>query len=205
MGRLGEVWRLFRTDAWWWAGLSAGWLATVLLDGVSVPAIDPHLDAVARPMESVATMLLAATTAVQAAALDVRAAWLVTVSPRTWWPIRLLWISAHYAFGVAMCVVATRFFVAGVEFPQLLGVWVACYGLAALGMVIAGVPLAAAAPVTFMAVFSLGHNVPPWWVNIVYNLDQLAGLWVVALALNALAIACYVPLGTRDSRRARHL
>ncbi|MGL5817302.1 MAG: hypothetical protein ACRCYR_07050 [Phycicoccus sp.] len=177
LGRLAAAYGSDRTSG---LALVLTWSLVVGVNSLTLPAVDPRLEVIERPLESVTTIALALPIAVAVHLSTNRLSWLASSSPRSPALTDGSWLVVIYLtqwVGLAV-LLATAPDVPVAHFSALHTglVAVALFLGRAVGS-LAGVM----APLLLVGVASIPDLVP-WEANLVYNLDQTNVLCLVTIA-----------------------
>lgn len=176
--------------------LLAGWLLAVILVHVGIPAVNPRLDAVSRPFETLGTFAICLPASLHAALLHDSLSWLTVVSTRTAARLRLAWVACVIGSGYLGAAIWVHLLPADVPQTHALGVWSLALGGAVLSVVLIRHDLSAALPMAIIAIFSVGGLVP-FSCNIVYNLELTRELSICAGWMLGLALIAFLCIGDR--------
>ncbi|MGL4178194.1 MAG: hypothetical protein ACRCSN_19235 [Dermatophilaceae bacterium] len=183
------------------AAWCATWATVLLLNVVTLPAVDPSFAVEERPMESVSTVALVLPAALAVHLTHDRLGWLALTSPRR---IRLLdlgWcLVVVLAQGALAAGVAALSF--GIPAAHLTGVAALLTGVAIGAARILGQTAGTAVPFVALAAMST-RGVVPWELNVVYNLDLARPLWAAATT-SVVVLACLVVLSPPCSSFSGH-
>lgn len=178
----------------------AGWLAAALLARVGLPRVNPTLQPVPRPLETLGTVMICLPASLHATLLRDHASWLTAVSPRSPARLRFRWlfivVVAGFAFALAWSVTLPT----GVPALNAFGLWVLVSSCAVAAVVFIRHDLAVILPLILIAAFSIGGRVP-FDINVVYNVERTDTLLLcAAMALVAASISFVLNGDHRDRK-----
>lgn len=145
-------------------------MIVVAVSRLTLPAIDPNLESISRPLESVATIALVLPVSVAVHICGNRLHWLALASPRPKVQDEVTWLAAIYLLqwpGLALLLWSAP----EVPATHLLLVHAFLMASALSAYRAANTVAGATMPLTLVAGFSVPDLIP-WQLNIFYNLDE---------------------------------
>lgn len=132
-------------------------------------------------------------------ALPNRAAWLTSTSPRKIWLMRAHWAALLLLASTVLWAAVSSFLPAKIDRWHVVGVWVFVVSLTVLVSCVVPAPVAPSLALVIAALATFGAI--PWGVNVFYNPDLRATVWLIGVILAALGCLVYALVGEAGSRR----
>lgn len=206
--RLASSWGPVMRSEWAVHGLHAravlvlvgAWVLTALVARVGIPAVDPRIEHVPRPLETLGTIALALPASLHAAALRNQASWLLAVAPRSACRLRFAWVCSIIATGSVAALAWASTLPPDVPRLHVLAAWLLVLSAAIGSVIVLRHDLAVVLPLLLLAALSTSALVP-FELNVIYNVELTGELMVCAGFAVAVTACAFAVCGDRQSRR----
>jgi hypothetical protein len=189
-----RIWCCFAVSRWSLPSLVLSWLLVWSMLRVSLPPVDPSLSP-RRPLEPLASFGLVLPVTLQTMALAARSPWQLAVAVRNVPALRAVWLIVVLTVSASCCLLVA--WAGALPIRQFLMLWVLLTAAAMAGLTVVGAAFVALPPFVLLSAFSLGHGVPPWSWNLVYNVDRVDLLTWLGCAGGLLTFVSYLHRGDR--------